>query len=91
MTAGAWAAVVLLAFGAGWWFWNDFILPRMIPDAEVEALADDLIAKHGPDAERIARANHYRAHDRDCDMVEARRWKLVRRRLDALRGAGREW
>ncbi len=89
MNAGAWVGIALLVLGCGVVIWLSVIEPRLsVSDEEVEAMANDLIAEHGPDAERVARVNHYHAHDR-CENVEAWRWKLVRRRLDAMRRAGR--
>ena len=84
-----WGALCLLVAGLCWWLWLDVILPRRIPVSEIERLASDLIETHGPEAETVAMMNYNRAYDRDCDMVEARRWKLVRRKLDDMRRAGR--
>lgn len=86
---GMWIGITLLAFGIGVVIWLSWIEPFLsVTDEDVETMANEVIAKHGPDAERVARVNHYHAHDR-CESVEARRWKLVRRRLDAMRAAGR--
>jgi len=91
MNAGAWIALALLALMVGVPIWMQFIAPRLsVTGEEVEALVSRMIERHGPDAERIAQMDHYRAHDRG-EAVEARRWKLVRQLLNAMRAAGREW
>lgn len=65
---GALVLALLLAFGLLLYV----IEPRLsVTGEEVEALVDDLIAKHGPDAERVAWVNHHHVHDR-CENVDAR-------------------
>jgi hypothetical protein len=44
------AAGVILAVGL-WHAWEFRLKPLSIPKAKINAIVDDLIAKHGPDSE----------------------------------------
>lgn len=64
--------------------WTDSIKPRLIPAAEIDRVADDIIASY-PDPELEAFARHERAWY-DSDGAEQTYWyrvrKAVRRRLE---------
>ena len=72
-----------------WHVWDLHVRPRLISAAEVRALADDLIAKHGPRAEEIALIEEDRAW-RYCETFQQGRWHRVRRELWRRQRAG-EW
>lgn len=67
-----------------WMNWTDTIKPRLIPAAEIDRVADDIIAGY-PDPEEEAFARHVRAWYRS-DGAEQIYWyrvrKAVRRRLE---------
>lgn len=67
-----------------WTIWTDTIKPRLIPAAEIDRMADDIIADY-PDPEGEAFARHERAWY-DSDGAEQTYWyrvrKAVRRRLE---------
>ncbi|EXL09422.1 hypothetical protein [Aquamicrobium defluvii] len=67
-----------------WMIWTDAIKPRLIPTAEIDRVADDIIADY-PDPELEAFARHERAWY-DSDGAEQTYWyrvrKAVRRRLE---------
>lgn len=68
-----------------WTIWTDAIKPRLIPAADIDRVADDLIASH-PDPELEAFARHERAWY-DSDGAEQTYWyrvrKAVRRKLES--------
>ncbi|WP_306410174.1 hypothetical protein [Ectorhizobium quercum] len=67
--------------------WTDTIKPRLIPAADIDRAAADIIANH-PDPEEEAFARHERAWH-DSDGAEQTYWyrvrKAVRRRLQDRR------
>ncbi len=67
-----------------WMVWRDAIAPRLIPNAEIDRAADDIIAKY-PDPELEAFARHQRAWYRS-EGAEQTYWrrvrKAIRRRLE---------
>jgi hypothetical protein len=60
-----------------WTLWQGFVRPRMIPRAEVERLAAELLARYGPRAEDIAFAKEYAAWHHS-DGYEQGKWRRVR-------------
>ena len=70
-------------------FWSFRIRPLSIPKAEINAIVDDLIEKHGPRAEEIAFIEEDRAW-RYTDTYEQGKWRRVRRELWRRYKAG-EW
>lgn len=74
-------ALVLLIVGVvGWHAWDFHIRPLFIPKIEINAIVDDLIAKHGPDAEDWARGYEEDAWNRS-HTFEQGKWRRVRREL----------
>jgi hypothetical protein len=67
-----------------WTIWTDAIKPRLIPAAEIDRVADDIIADY-PDPELEAFARHERAWY-DSDGAGQTYWyrvrKALRRRLE---------
>mgnify|MGYP006921600374 CR=1 FL=1 len=72
-------AVMIVAAGL-WHVWDFRIRPLIIPKTEIKAIADELIAKHGPRAEEIAYIEEDRAW-RYCDTFQQGKWRRVRREL----------
>ncbi len=68
-----------------WTIWTDAIKPGLIPAADIDRVADDIIADY-PDPEGEAFARHERAWY-DSDGAEQTYWyrvrKAVRRRLES--------
>jgi hypothetical protein len=63
-----------------WHIWDLRIRPLFIPRAEINALADTLIERHGPEAERVAYGEESHAWYY-CDVYEQGKWRRVRREL----------
>lgn len=72
-----------------WHTWELSIRPRLIPVGEIMALADELIAKHGPRAEEMAFIEEDRAW-RYSEAFQQGKWHRVRRELWRRYEAG-EW
>lgn len=83
------ALVVLIGGVVVWHAWEFRLRPLFIPKSEIKAVVDDLIAKHGPDAEEKAYAEEDRAW-RYSDTYEQGKWRRVRRELWRRYEAG-EW
>ena len=82
--------LLVLVVGIGLWHTWDFrIRPLFIPKVEINAIVDDLIAKHGPRAEEMAYIEEDRAW-RYSDTFEQGKWRRVRRELWRRYDAG-EW
>jgi hypothetical protein len=86
--------VVCLAIGAAtapiwgaclWVLWQGWGRPHLIPRAEIERLAAELIARHGDRAEEIAFIEEDRAW-RYSDGFNQGKWRRVRRWIE---GRGR--
>ena len=71
---------ILVAAVAAWHVWEFHLSPLRIPPAEIEAIADGLIAEHGPRAEEMAYSEEDRAWQ-DSDTYQQGRWRRVRREL----------
>jgi len=78
---GAWIifGIFVLAI-AGWEVWQFRICPMLIPKAKINEMADALIAKYGPDAEKMTYAEEDRAW-RYSEMVKQGILRRVRREL----------
>ena len=63
-----------------WHGWEFRLKPLAIPKTEINAIVDELIAKHGPRAEEMAYAEEDRAW-RYSDTYEQGKWRRVRREL----------
>jgi hypothetical protein len=72
-----------------WQTWNLSIWPRLIPAGNINALADNMIAKYGPRAEELAFIEEDRAW-RYSETFEQGKWRRVRRELWRRYEAG-EW
>ena len=59
------------------------IRPRLIPRAEIDALAAELLARHGPGAEEVASAEEEQAW-RNSRPFEQGKWRRVRKRIERL-------
>lgn len=87
---GAWiffALFVLIVLG--WEIWQFRIRPMLIPKAKIEAMADALIARYGPDAEKMTYGEEDRAW-RYSDTFKQSILRRVRRELWRRYEAG-EW
>ena len=67
-----------------WMFWQGSIRPRLIPRAEIDALAAELLARHGPRAEEVASAEEEQAW-RNSRPFEQGKWLRVRKRVERRR------
>ena len=73
------AAALFPVWGALLWeIWEGVIRPRMIPQAEINTLAQEMIAKHGQRAARAAFIHEDRAW-RYSDSFEQGKWRRVRK------------
>ena len=67
-----------------WVLWQGSIRPRLIPRAEIDALAAELLARHGPRAEEVASAEEEQAW-RNSRPFEQGKWWRVRKRIEERR------
>jgi hypothetical protein len=83
-------ALAWLAIGAAggpiwgpllWHFWQGTIRPRLIPGAEIDALAAAMLSQHGNRAEEIAFIEEDRAW-RYSQAFERGKWRRVRKRIE---------
>ncbi|MFN4009866.1 MAG: hypothetical protein ACK4K8_07925 [Pannonibacter sp.] len=73
-----------VVLGVGWVIYEGAVLPRFVPRAEIEAMADEVMRRHPEDPEEWAfmeeESAWYRSH-----TVEQGKWhrvrKVIRRRL----------
>ncbi|PLX37588.1 MAG: hypothetical protein C0606_04665 [Hyphomicrobiales bacterium] len=77
----------MIAAVAIWHEWAFRLRPLFIPKAEINALVNELIAKHGPDAEEKAYIKEDRAW-RYSNTFEQGKWRRVRRELHHRYRAG---
>ena len=70
-TSPIWGAIL-------WLLWEGIIRPRLIPRAEIDALAAKLLARHGPRAEEVASAEEEAAW-RNSRPFEQGKWRRVRK------------
>ena len=66
-----------------WVLWQGSIRPRLIPRAEIDALAAELLARHGPRAEEVTSAEEEQAW-RNSRPFERGKWRRVRKRIERL-------
>lgn len=78
--------VVLVAI---WHTWAFRLRPLFIPKSEINEIVDDLIARHGPEAEDMACAEEERVWTKS-DVSAQGKWRRVRRELWRRYEAG-EW
>jgi hypothetical protein len=83
------AFALLIGGVVGWHTWAFRICPLFIPKAEINAIVDELIEKHGPDAEDWARGYEEEAWYRS-EIFEQGKWRRIRRELWRRYEAG-EW
>lgn len=83
------ALVLLIGGVAVWHAWDFRLRPLFVPKTEVDAVVDELIAKHGSRAEKMACIEEDRAW-RYSDTYEQGKWRRVRRELWRRYEAG-EW
>lgn len=82
------ATLATFALVLGVYLYEDFIRPRMVPRAEIEALVDDVIRNHPDDPEWWAFREEYVAWHR-CDGFKTGKWHRVRKALrKRLRATG---
>lgn len=67
-----------------WALWEGAVRPHMIPRAEVERLAAELLARYGPRAEDVAFAKEYAAWCHS-DGYEQGKWRRVRAAIGRYR------
>jgi hypothetical protein len=79
-SAPIWGAIL-------WTLWQGAVRPRLIPRAEVERLAAELLARYGDRAEEVAFAKEYGAW-RDSDVYEQGKWRRVRSIIERYRAVG---
>ena len=66
-----------------WVLWQGLVRPRLIPRSEIDSLAADMLARHGPMAEEAAFAEEDRAW-RESQTFERGKWRRVQKRIFAL-------
>jgi hypothetical protein len=87
---GAWIFFALFVLTVlGWEMWQFRIRPMLIQKAKIDAMADALIARYGPDAEQMAYGEEDRAW-RYSDTFKQGVLRRVRRELHRRHRAG-EW
>ena len=78
---GAWVFFGLFVLAIiGWEVWQFRIRPMLIPKAKIDAMADALIARYGPNAEKMTYAEEDRAW-RYSETVKQGVLRRVRREL----------
>lgn len=74
-------AILLIVLGIiGQLIWEQSIKPRLLPKDEINKIVDDLISKHGSEAEHIAFIEEDRAWRRS-ETFEQGKWHRVRKEL----------
>ncbi|HTM74771.1 MAG TPA: hypothetical protein VL198_16215 [Pseudolabrys sp.] len=66
-----------------WVLWQGSLRPRLIPRAEIDARAAEMLARHGPRAKEVAAAEEEYAW-RNSQPFEQGRWRRVRKRIERL-------
>jgi len=66
-----------------WVLWQGSIRPRLIPRAEIDALAATMVARHGRRAEEVACAEEEQAW-RNSRPFQQGKWRRVRKRIERL-------
>lgn len=70
-----------------WELWAGGIQPRLVPQAEIDALAAAMLDQHGHRAEEMAFVEEDRAW-RYSESFEQGKWRRVRKRLERMRVDG---
>jgi len=77
-------AVSPIVIGIGWAVIEGSILPRLVPRAEIEAMADEVMRDHPDDPEEAAFIEEHAAWHRSLSFEQGK-WhrvrKLIRKRL----------
>ena len=81
-TSPIWGAIL-------WLLWEGCIRPRLIPRAEIDALAATMIARHGRRAEEVAFLEEEQAW-RSSRPFEQGKWRRVRTRIERLETAAKK-
>jgi hypothetical protein len=81
-TSPVWGAIL-------WLLWDGSIRPRLVPRAEIDALAAEMLARHGPRAEEVASAEEEAAW-RNSRPFEQGKWRRVRKRIERLETSARQ-
>ncbi len=71
-----------------WVLWQGLVRPRLIPRTEIDALAAEMLARHGPRAEEMAFIEEDRAW-RYSRPFEQGKWRRVRKRIERLDLSGK--
>lgn len=71
-----------------WEIWKGGIRPRLVPQAEVDALSATMLNRYGDRAEEMAFSEEDRAW-RYSDSFERGKWRRVRKRIEQMRGDAR--
>jgi len=66
-----------------WVLWQGSIRPRLIPRAEIDALAATMVARHERRAEEVASAEEEQAW-RNSRPFQQGKWRRVRKRIERL-------
>lgn len=79
-----WALIALamapMVIGLGWAIVEGSILPRLVPKAEIEALAEELMRLHPDDPEEFAFIEEQAAWHRSHSFEQGK-WHRVRRQI----------
>jgi hypothetical protein len=73
-------ALAPIVIGIGWGIWETEIAPRLIPQAEIDKLADEIAARDADDPEHAAFIEEHSAWVRS-EGVQQGKWRRVRRAL----------
>lgn len=74
------AALSPMVIGIGWAIVEGALLPRLIPRAEIERLADEVMARHPDDPEHAAFIEEHAAWFRS-ESLDQGRWRRVRKAI----------
>ena len=66
-----------------WLLWDGIVRPRLVPRTEIDALAAEMLARHGPGAEDVASAEEETAW-RNSRPFEQGKWRRVLKRIERL-------
>lgn len=70
-----------------WTLWADVFLPRFIPSAEIEGIAEQVMRDHANDPEEWALMEEYAAWHRSRSFEQGK-WRLVRKAINRRLRAG---
>ena len=72
-----------------WVFWQGSLRPRLIARADIDALAAEMLARHGRRAQEVAAAEEEQAW-RNSRPFEQGKWRRVRKRIERLETSGKK-